>query len=268
MAKYLMSFIGTGNMGGTIAQVAASGTDPRRVLLADRATQKAAELAAALGCDAADNETAARESQYIFLGVKPHLMAGMLASIAPVLAARSDRFVLVSMAAALTIQNIRDMAGGEYPVVRINPNTPMAVGRGLVMYCEKDVRAEELSELWGTLQSGGVFRPLDESLIDAGSALSGCGPAFTYLFIEALADGGVECGLPREVALEYAAETVAGAAEMVLRSGRHPGALKDAVCSPGGSTIAGVHALEKNGLRAAAMDAVVAAFQKSKTMGK
>ena len=114
----------------------------------------------------------------------------------------------------------------------------------------------------------GLVDQVPEGLIDAASCVSGCGPAFAYLFLEALADGGVACGLPRDKALAYAAQMLAGSARMVLETGAHPGALKDAVCSPGGSTIQGVRALEKGGLRAAAMDAVLAAYEKTQELGK
>ena len=118
------------------------------------------------------------------------------------------------------------------------------------------------------LRYGGILDPLEERLIDAGSAISGSGPAYVYLFIEALADGAVACGIPRAKAMEYAAATVIGAGEMVLQTHQHPGALKDAVCSPGGSTIAGIRALEAGGFRSAAMEAVVATYLRNKELGK
>ena len=130
-------------------------------------------------------------------------------------------------------------------------------------------RADDILEDWLTdMQFCGRLDALDEKLIDAAAALSGAGPAFMYMFIEALADGAVACGIPRAKAYEYAAATMAGSAELVLSSGQHPGALKDAVCSPGGSTIAGVRVLEENGFRGAAMDCIIAACQRNKELGK
>ena len=169
------------------------------------------------------------------------------------------------MAAGLTMEKIQTLSGIEkVPVIRIMPNTPASIGQGVVLYDSINTVEEELSVFLSAFQAAGLLQPLPENLIDAGSAVSGCGPAFVYLFIEALADGGVECGLPRAAALRLAAQTLIGSASLVLESGKHPGQLKDEVCSPGGTTIAGVHALEKGGFRALAMDAVKAAYDKTR----
>ncbi|HIV48205.1 MAG TPA: pyrroline-5-carboxylate reductase, partial [Candidatus Acutalibacter stercorigallinarum] len=251
-------FIGTGNMGGALARAARKVLSGNQILLSNRTAAKAEALAAELQCRAVDNETAAKEADYLFLGVKPQMMAEMLSSIAPALSSRRDRFVLVTMAAGLTIARIRELAGGDYPVIRIMPNTPAAVGEGMVLYAPgADVTEAEVQTFLDAMAGAGRFSPLPEHLMDAGSAVAGCGPAFVDLFIEALADGGVACGLPRAQALEFAAQMVAGSARLVLESGQHPGALKDAVCSPGGSTIAGVAELENRGFRAAAIQAVL-----------
>ena len=151
----------------------------------------------------------------------------------------------------------------DCPVIRIMPNTPAAIGAGVVQYCGQAVTVEELDDFAALIAPAGLVDPVSESLIDAASAVSGCGPAFAYLFAEALADGGVACGLPRDKAMAYAAQMLAGSARMVLESGKHPGALKDAVCSPGGTTIQGIRTLEERGFRAAAMDAVIAAYEKT-----
>ena len=202
----------------------------------------------------------AEQADYIFLGVKPYLVAGLMEEIGPVLAARKDRFVLVSMAAALTIPDLRKRGCGDYPLIRIMPNTPSAIGEGVIFYTCDGVTAEEEALFLENMAGAGRLLPLDDHLMDAGSAVAGCGPAFVDLFIEAMADGGVACGLPRDKAMTYAAQTLMGAAELVLESGSHPGALKDAVCSPGGSTIQGVRALEMGGFRSTAMEAVLAAY--------
>ena len=160
------------------------------------------------------------------------------------------------------------MAGSGYPIIRMMPNTPVALGDGMIQYCSDDVEPEKMAEWLTAMAPAGRLDAVPESLIDAASAVSGCGPAWAYQFIEALADGGVAAGLPRAKAQEYAAQMVLGSAKLVLESGQHPGALKDAVCSPGGSTIQGVRVLEEHGLRGAVMDAVLAAYDKTKEMGK
>ena len=261
-------FIGCGNMGGAVARAVCRGAGAEKVLLANRTPAKAEALAAELGCSAGDNLRVASDCHFIFLGVKPQVMPGMLADIAPVLAERKDSFVLVTMAAGLTMARIREMAGGKYPVIRIMPNTPAAVGAGMVQYCSLDVSDADLQEFLTAMAPAGPLDPIEEHLIDAASCVSGCGPAWAYQFIEALADGGVAAGLPRAKAQMYAAQMLLGSARLVLESGQHPGALKDAVCSPGGSTIQGVRVLEEHAFRGAVTDAVLAAFDKTREMGK
>ncbi|MBR2131419.1 MAG: pyrroline-5-carboxylate reductase [Oscillospiraceae bacterium] len=263
------SFIGTGNMGGALARAARKQLNPDEILLTNRTATKAQALAQELGCPTGTTADAAQQGRYIFLGVKPQMMAGLLSEIAPILAQRTDRFVLVSMAAGLTMEQISRMAGGDYPVIRIMPNTPCAVGAGVILYDRNAlVTEQELTEFTTAMSGAGVLDPLDEHLIDAGSAVAGCGPAFACLFLEGLADGGVTCGLPRAKALLYAAQMLEGTARLMMETGQHPGAMKDAVCSPGGSTIAGVRALEEHGVRAAAIDAVISAYKRNQELGK
>lgn len=267
--RYTFGFIGVGNMGGALARAACRAMDPAQIILSNRTRAKADALAAELGCAAGENETVAGEAQYLFLGVKPQMMADMLGEIAPVLAARTDRFVLVSMAAGLRMEKLTAMLGREYPMIRIMPNTPVAVGEGIVLYDANDCTTpEEVSVFVEALSDAGLCDRLDEKLLDAGSAVAGCGGAFADLFLEGLSDGGVACGLPRAKALRYAAQMLLGSGRLMLETGEHPGALKDAVCSPGGSTIQGVRALEARGFRAAAFEAVVAAYEKTLDLGK
>ncbi len=261
-----IGFLGCGNMGGALARAASQQT--KEILLSNRTAAKAEVLAAELGCQAADNAAVAEQCDLIFLGVKPQMMEELLSEIAPVLAKRTDRFLLVTMAAGLKISAIRRMAGGEYPVLRIMPNTPASIGAGMILTCSDGVTEEEKEAFFSVMKSSGQFDELPEHLMDAGSAVSGCGPAFVYPFIEALADGAVACGLPRDKAQRYAAQTLLGAAQLVLESNSHPGALKDAVCSPAGSTIQGVRALEQKGFRSAVMEAVIAAYEKTVALGK
>lgn len=260
----VFGFIGTGNMGGALARAVRRKQDGGQILLANRSPEKACALAEELGAWTVDNCTLAQRAYYIFLGVKPQMMEEMLAEIAPVLAERKDHFLLVSMAAGLTVSRIQEMAGGSYPLIRIMPNTPVSVGEGMVLYtCSPDVKEEEQQEFLESCAAAGRFSCLPEHLMDAASAVAGCGPAFADLFLEALADGGVACGLPRAQALEYAAQMLSGAARLALESGQHPGQMKDAVCSPGGTTIQGVRKLEEAGFRGAVMNAVIAAYEKT-----
>ena len=262
MAIY--GFIGAGNMGGALATALAKTVDGSKIYLSDSNSTRVASLCETLGASAIDNVTAASTADYLFLGVKPQMMGEMLKGIAPTLAARTSPIVLVSMAAGLTTKTIQDMASGDYPVIRIMPNMPCAIGEGMILYCTTEhVTDAQLATFLSDMQGAGVLTALPAALIDAGSAVSGCGPAFVHLFIEALADGGVRCGLPRDKALLLAAQTTLGAAKLVLEDGRHPGELKDAVCSPGGTTIEGVRVLEEGAFRAATMDAVIAAYEKT-----
>ena len=270
------AFIGVGNMGGALARAVCRAAGPEQVILSNRTYAKAAALGEELGCDATDdNNTAVAMSEYIFLGVKPHMMAGLLKSLVPVLAQRhqaGEDKVLVSMAAGMELDAIHKIvngAGYDVPILRIMPNTCVAIGQGMTALCARagvpEARIRDVEEL---LSATGKVDRVPESLFDQFSALAGCGPAFVYPYIEALADGAVSAGLPRKQAVEYAARTVLGAAALVLESGKHPGQLKDEVCSPGGSTIAGVAELERGGLRAAAINAVQAAWKRNGELGK
>ena len=263
MVLHKIGFIGCGNMGGAMARAVCRVAEPSCVLLANRTPAKAEALAQELGCAVGSNAQVAEECTLIFLAVKPQMMAAMLEPLRPVLAARGGGFVLCTMAAGLSIAQIRQMAGGAYPVVRINPNIPSSTGEGMIPYCAEGLTDEELAACCRILAGAGRVDCIDEALIDAASCVSGCGPAWAYQFIEALADGGVACGLPRAKAQQYAAQMVLGAAKMLLDTGKHPGQLKDAVCSPGGTTIQGVRVLEERGFRGAVTDAVIAAYEKT-----
>lgn len=261
-------FIGTGNMGGALARAVCRSVPGKNVFLSNRTYAKAAALASELGCTVEpDNRAVAAKAVYIFLCVKPQGMAEMLENIAPILRSRKDRFVLVNIAAGLDIRDIQDMAGADHPVINLKPNTPAAIGEGMSLYlCSSEVTEAEEATFLEAMEGSGRLSPLPEKLMDIGGALAGCGPAFVDMFIEALADGGVACGLPRDKAVELAAQMVAGSARLVLESGKHPGRLKDEVCSPGGVTIQGVRKLESSGFRSAVMEAVIAAYDKNRSL--
>lgn len=257
-------FLGCGNMGGAIARALSLQT--KDIAVTDR-SGRAKALAEELGLQYSDNLSIASNCDRIFLAVKPHMMKDLLAPLRDTLAKRKP--LLITMAAGLEIRQIEEFVGTRLPVIRIMPNTPTSVGKGVIPYCANDLVTEEMKGDWlEDMALCGLLDPLEERLMDAASALSGSGPAYLYLMLEAMADGGVACGLPRAKALDYAAMTMAGAAEIYLSTHTHPGALKDAVCSPGGSTIAGVRILEERGFRGAAMDCVCAAFAKNKELGK
>lgn len=264
---YKFGFIGAGNMGGALAR--AVGGKESSVFIADKDEQKARGIAGELGCQYGSAESAAENCRYIFLGVKPQTVSQLAEQISGILSSRQDRFTIISMIAGLSMGSLSEILGGEYPVIRIMPNTPASVGEGMILYVPNSmVTQEELEEFLTAMSGAGRLDRTDESLIAAAGALSGCGPAFVYMFIEAMADACVRYGVPRAKALMYAEQTILGSAKLALESGRHPGQLKDDVCSPGGTTIEGVYALENAGFRAAVMDAVSAACKKTFDLGR
>ena len=257
-------FIGCGNMGSAIAKALSKTTN--EIMITDR-SGKARLLADELDCVYTDASTMAASCERIFLAVKPQMMADALRPLQKLL--REYKPLLITMAAGLEISRIQELAGAELPVIRIMPNTPVLVGKGMTLYCCNDLVDEALIEdFMDDMAFTGHMDQIPEHLIDSAGVVSGCGPAYMYMFAEALADGAVACGVPRAKALEYAAATLAGAGEMLLQTGEHPGKLKDNVCSPGGSTIAGVNVLEERAFRGAVMDCVKAAYKRNQELGK
>lgn len=264
--KYKAGFIGCGNMGGTLARAAAKKLGGAYVAVCDSDPAKAEAVRNEYGTDVLDIRTIAGSCEYLFLGVKPQVMDSVVSSFADVISGRRD-ITVVTMAAGLGISYISSLTGG-CRVIRIMPNTPALAGEGMILCSPGEGAGEAYTDgLKEILSLAGRIDVIPEKLIDAASALSGCGPAYAYIFCEALADGAVECGVPRDKAVEYAAQTLLGSAKMVLEQG-NPGRLKDNVCSPGGTTIAGVHALESKGFRSAAMDAVVSAYKRTLELKK
>ena len=264
MAKYEAGFIGAGNMGGALALAAAKKTGGDRIAVACSTRERSEAAAQRLGCTAETPQRILSDSRFVFLGVKPQMVVGVVEGLkADILASEG---IFVSMLAGVSLEKLALLLGADKKIIRIMPNTPCAVGQGLILYAANGrVSEDELCAFRELMAPAGALDELNEHLIDAASAVSGCGPAYAYLFIEALADGGVKNGLPRAKAQRYAAQMLLGSAEMVLRTGRHPGQLKDEVCSPGGSTIAGVAALERSGLRSACIEAVDAAVERTPT---
>ena len=265
MKRYTAGFLGAGNMGGALAQAAVKSAGAEKVILTCKTPEHTRAAAERLGCAAGTAEEVLTQSRFVFLGVKPQ----MLAEVTPTLqsALPGNGCVLVSMLAGVTLEKLEKLFP-ETRILRIMPNTPCATGCGVISLCSGSLAAQEdVTEFHALMQQAGQIVELPEKQIDAATAVAGCGPAFAYMFVQALADGAVACGLPRALAVEYAAQTLLGSAQMVLQTGAHPEKLKDDVCSPGGSTIVGVRALEQRGFRAACMEAVEAAYQKSKALG-
>lgn len=268
MSLYKFGFIGAGNMGGALASAVCK-KYKNDVVLCDAVAEKSQELATKLGCASAEILDVVKNSKYIFLGVKPQVMQSVIDEIKPVLTERSDRFILVTMAAGIKISSFNDMLGCKYPIIRIMPNTPVSVGKGMILYslC-KAITTDEETEFCDALEKAGMLDKLDEELIDAGCAISGCGPAFVYLFAKHFAKAGMNCGLDSVKALKYAAQTLSGAAELLLNSGHTADELIDMVCSPGGSTIEGVKSFNASNFEDDINAAVNASFEKTKLLGK
>lgn len=256
-------FIGCGNMGGALIRAAAKQT--KDIMISDHDTKKAEALANELGLTVGDNYTVAAECSRIFLGVKPQFMQEMLGDIKDVLEEKKP--ILISMAAGLTTNKIKEFAG-DMPVIRIMPNTPVSVGKGVVLYCANGVEQSVIDDFINDMQYSGRLYRIDEALMDAGCSVSGCGPAFMYTFASAIAKGGIECGLSESQAIEFAAATMAGAAEMLLTSNKTPDELTDAVCSKGGSTIEGVNVLKNSDFENIVIDCIKAAYKRNQELGK
>lgn len=260
---YKFGFIGAGNMGGALLTAAAKNNTDMKIAVFDVFSDKADEYAKEYkNVESVSLKQTVTQSEFLFIGVKPQMAKALFDDVAPLFAQSSP--VLVSMLAGTSIEKLCNLSGKTMPVIRIMPNTPASIGEGVILYCNNEkVSEEQISFFVNAMKGAGLLDRIDENKIDAASAVSGCGPAFAYMFIEALADGAVECGIPREKAMMYAAKMLSGSADMVLQSGKHPGALKDAVCSPGGTTIAGVHALEDGAFRSAVMNAVTSAYKRT-----
>ncbi len=258
-----IGFIGTGSMGSALARAAAKSGVWDTILLSNRSRAKAERLSAGIGGVVTDNAGAAAEADYLLLGVEPAEIPELIAQLRGTLDARERKAVVVSMAAGVELSALRGYLGEGAAVIRIMPNIPAAVGEGVILYAAAETVTEEQKQLFlSGMAAAGTFVPMDESRMKAATGVTGCGPAYAALFAEALADGAVACGVPRSAAKELAALTMLGSARMLLEGGLDPSALKDLVCSPGGSTIQGVRALENGGFRAAVMEAVIAAFEK------
>jgi len=268
MIERKVGFIGAGLMAETLAQsmLRVGVARTRNVLASDASEERRNIFAEKIGARVfSDNKELMRTAEVIVLSVKPQVLPLVVEEISPLV---TPNHMFVSIAAGIPLQWLQGQLRTNR-VARVMPNTPALVGAGAAAFCkgagidERDTRL--VQEMFSSV---GICVELDEKLIDAVTGLSGSGPAYIYLVIEALSDGGVKMGLPRAIATRLAAQTVLGAAKMVLETGKHPCELKDQVTTPGGATIEGVHALEDGGVRKAFMDAVEAATLKCQKLAK
>jgi pyrroline-5-carboxylate reductase len=263
-----VGFLGAGRMATALARgwLSAGLVDAGNVRASDPLPAAREAFAADTGCTPGSNNLeVVAASDLLLLAVKPQSMAVLLSEIRP--AVRSP--LIVSIAAGISLQQLHAGLGATCRLVRVMPNTPCLVGASASGYSPSSTAtADDMALVDRLLNAVGKAYRVPETLLDAVTGLSGSGPAYVYVIIEALADGGVRAGLPRDIAQALAAQTVLGSAKMVLQTGIHPAALKDMVASPGGTTIAGLHALERGGIRAALIDAVEAASRRATELGK
>ena len=262
-------FIGVGNMGGALAGAVCKKAGAENVCVSDYAVEKAEAFANAVGCRAVDNTEIALGAKFIFLGVKPQVLPSVMESLRADLQGRKDGFVLVTMAAGISIASLEAMLGASAPIIRIMPNTPVSVGEGMILYTANDAVSEEnLSDFVSALSLAGKSDKIEESLIDAASVISGCGPAFMYMFLEAMVQAGEKLGLDGEQARVYAQQTMVGAATLAASSSETLETLRVCVCSPGGSTIEGVKKFQSLGLSETVSEALGASYQRTLELGK
>lgn len=268
-ADYRVGFIGAGRMATALTRglLTARFTRPDAVIAADVLPEARERFAAETGAQtAASNAEVAGRSDVLVLAVKPQHMGTVLDEMK---AHVTSQQLVISIAAGIPLKTLIAAFGEDCRIVRVMPNTPCLVGAGASAFALGGRATQDDAQLvQQMLSTVGIALEVPESQLDAVTGLSGSGPAFVYQMIEALSDGGVRVGLPRETAARLAAQTVYGAAQMVLQTGEHPGVLKDAVASPGGTTIAGLHELERGGLRSCLMNAVEAATSRSRELGE
>lgn len=266
MAK--IGFIGMGNMGSAMLKGLLKNGEycPQDLVFTDADHGKAGKISRETGVSSASsNAECAAQAVYLVLAVKPQYYDGVLEEIKEVV---KPEQILISIAPGITISQLKAKLGEDKRIVRAMPNTPALCGEGMTGVCyDKAVLDEnEQAVIKGFFESFGKMRLVEERLISAVACVSGSSPAYVYMFIEALADGAVKYGLPRDAAYEMAAQTLIGSAKMVLETGEHPGRLKDMVCSPGGTTIAAVGALEEYGFRNAVIKAADACYEKCESI--
>jgi len=266
--KKKIGFIGCGNMGmAMIGGIVNAGIVlGENVLIFDLDPEKTGKLKEEFGTTIINStESLVRESDYIILAVKPNIYSAVLESIKIFV---EDK-VIITIAAGVTIEQVESIVGKDKKIIRTMPNTPALVGEAMSAICYNDNISDEiLKEVKSIYESFGKAEVVGEYLIDSVIGVSGSAPAYVFMFIEAMADAAVLGGMPRDKAYTFAAQAVYGAAKMVADTGKHPGELKDMVCSPGGTTIEAVRTMEKHGLRSAVIEGMMACIEKSQKMSK
>lgn len=261
-------FIGCGNMGGALAIAVRKANSQLTLLLADHHAEKRDALCETLQAVAATAEQVAAEADLLFLGVKPQGIKNLLDQIGSILQNRNPAPLIISMAAGVTTQTVAELIGATLPIIRIMPNTPVLLGCGMIEVCKNSaVTDRQLRLALDLLKQAGRLDVIDEELMDAASALTGSGPAFVYYFAEQLMAGAKQCGIPDRKLVEYTAQTMLGAAQMMLQGEKTPEELRIAVCSPGGSTLAGLTAMQTEGFDRAVQETVKRAYQRSRELG-
>ena len=282
---FLIGCIGCGMMGGALIKAISQKVGGNKILLSDGDVEKAKQLALEIGASvASSNDQIIKKCSHVIIAVKPAFFSSVLEQIKD---SYNERFnsneknelpVIISIMAGFSIEKIIEMSnnaglsGGLQKIIRLMPNLPATVSEGMIALCVEEKTSAELTEevtfVKDILSKAGKVEQVPEKLMDAVTAISGSGPAYGFMFIEALADAAVSFGMPRNQAYIYASQTLKGAAQMVLETGDHPAKLKDAVCSPAGTTIEAVASLEENGFRSAIIKAAEKAFKKSIELGK
>ena len=261
-----IGFIGMGNMGYAILKGLLQVFDKTELILTDANQERAEAVSRETGVEAAgDNQSCASQAEFVVLAVKPQFYHMVLDDVKDII---KKEQIIISIAPSVTIADLKAALGQDKRIVRAMPNTPALVGMGVtgVCYDRKEFTQEEEAVIRTFFESFGTMELVEERLINAVVCASGSSPAYVYMFIEALADSAVKYGLPRDTAYRMAAQAVMGSAKMVLETGEHPGTLKDRVCSPGGTTIAAVSALEEHGFRSAVIKAADACYEKCLNM--
>ncbi len=264
MAK--IGFIGMGNMGHAMLQGALKVFDKSEIIFSDANENRMKKVSAETGVEyVLSNAECANEAKYVVLAVKPQFFESVIQNIVNIV---TPQHVVITIAAGITRAYLQKALGPEIRIVRAMPNTPALLGEGMtgIVYDRNALNFEEQDTIKKLFNAIGKAKKVEESLMNTVTCASGSSPAYVYMFIEALADSVVKYGMPRAEAYEYVAQTVLGAAKMVLETKAHPGILKDMVCSPGGTTIAAVEALEAYGFRNAVMKATDACYEKAKSL--